>query len=257
MTLPRIRQLVFASLNREDIETLRYVLGLGDGFVDPGVAEFGLTNGVFSLGDQFLEVVVPVQDNTAAGRFVARSQGVGGYMAIFQTDNLERVRQAADERNIRRVWNIDLPEISASHLHPADIGAGIVSIDEARPAESWRWGGPNWASTAKPGVLTRLDVVAMDPEAMSEKWGAVLNIAPIQVRPDIWQLKLSGGAIHFIKGDRDHLSAYHIAHPDPAACLQRAAARGLAYEGDSLVFAGVRIDLTAIDTLADHAKTAD
>ena len=257
MTLPRIRQLVFASLDRHDIETLRYVLGLGDGFVDPGVAEFGLTNGVFSLGDQFLEVVVPVQDNTAAGRFLARSQGVGGYMAIFQTDNLERVRQTADARGIRRVWNIDLPEISASHLHPADIGAGIVSIDEARPEGTWRWGGPNWESTAKPGVLKRLDVVAVDPEAMSEKWGAVLNVAPMKVGPGIWQLELSGGAIHFIKGDRDHLSAYQIAHPDAVACLKRAAERGLACEGESLVFAGVRIDLTAIDTLADHAKTPD
>lgn len=257
MTLARIRQLVFASLNHDDIETLRYVLGLGEGFVDPGVAEFGLTNGVFSLGDQFLEVVVPVQDNTAAGRFLARSQGVGGYMAIFQTDNLERVRNSADAHGIRRVWNIDLPEISASHLHPADIGAAIVSIDEARPAGSWRWGGPNWESTAKPGVLKRLDVVAIKPAAMSEKWGAILNLAPAQIGPDVWQLELSNGAIHFIKGGRDHLSAYQIAHPEAAACLERAAERGLACEKDSLLFAGVRLELTAIDTLADHAKTAD
>ncbi|MEM9572405.1 MAG: hypothetical protein AAF996_13155 [Pseudomonadota bacterium] len=257
MTLPRIRQLVFASLDQGEIETLRYVLGLGDGFVDPGVAEFGLTNGVFAIGDQFLEVVVPTQENTAAGRFLARSQGVGGYMAIFQTDNLNQVRETADARKIRRVWNIDLPDISASHLHPADIGAAIVSIDEARPEGSWRWGGPKWEQAAKPGVLIRLDVTAIDPEAMSEKWGAVLNITPTALRHDVFSLQLSGGSVRFIKGDRDHLNAYQIAHPDIAACLKRAEERGLARDRDSFLFAGVRLELTAIDPLADHAKTPD
>lgn len=257
MTLPRIRQLVFASLDQDEIEILRYVLGLGDGFVDPGVAEFGLTNGVFAIGDQFLEVVVPTQENTAAGRFLARSRGVGGYMAIFQTDNLNQVRETADARQIRRVWNIDLPDISASHLHPADIGAAIVSIDEARPEGSWRWGGPNWEKAAKPGLLLRLDVTATDPEAMSKKWGAVLKVIPTALGHDVFSLQLSGGSVRFIKGDRDHLSAYQIGHPDIAACLKRAEERGLARDQDGFVFAGVRLELTAIDPMADHATTPD
>ena len=178
-------------------------------------------------------------------------------MAIFQTDDLSRVRQSADAQGIRRVWNIDLPDISASHLHPADIGAAIVSIDEARPDNSWRWGGPNWQDTSQPGALTRLDVVAIDPIAMSEKWGAVLNVSPTEIGPGIFELILSGGSIRFIKGDRDHLAAYQIAHPDPGACLNRASERGLPCEGDGIQFAGVRLELTAIDPIADHGKTAD
>ena len=247
MTQTRIRQLVFASNDPADIEILRYVLDLGTGFVDPGVGEFGLTNGVFSLGDQFLEVVVPTQENTAAGRFIERGGGLGGYMAIFQTDNLGRVREAADTLGVRRVWNIDLPDISASHLHPADIGAAIVSIDEAKPAASWRWGGPDWQANAVPGALQHLQVTARDPQAMSAKWGDVLGVTPQAAGHDIHELILAGGSIRFIPGDRDHLSLYKVAHPQPKGCLKRAAEKGLACDEDSFRFAGVKVLMTAID----------
>ena len=247
MTLPRIRQLVFAAKDQADIETLRLVLDLGPGFVDPGVAEFGLTNGVFAIGDQFLETVVPVQDNTPAGRFLDRTGGLGGYMAIFQTDSLDRVRAAADALKIRRVWNIDLPDISASHLHPADIGAAIVSVDEARPQDSWRWGGPDWTANKRPGGLIRLDVTAIDPKSMSEKWGTVLGVTTEDVGHGVFELRLKGGRIRFLPGSRDGLSAYQLQVPDPSACLARASAHGLPCESESFVYCGVKVALTAID----------
>lgn len=250
MTLPRIRQLVFASNAHSDIEQLQHILGLGSEFVDPGVGEFGLTNGVFSIGDQFLEVVVPVADNTAAGRFIERGGGLGGYMAIFQTDDLARVRDAADALAIRRVWNIDLPDICASHLHPADIGAAIVSIDEAKPESSWRWGGPSWQENSAAGAIQVLQVTAMDPQAMSEKWARVLNITVTSVGPGVFELPLAEGVISFISGDRDYLSAYQIGHAEPAACLKRAAARGLPCDSTSFQFAGVKVSLAAIDPIA-------
>jgi len=245
MIAARIRQLVFVSEEASDIDRLKTVLDLGDGFVDPGVSEFGLTNGVFALGDQFLEVVVPVEQDTAAGRFMERSKGVGGYMAIFQTDDLESVRARADAQAVRRVWNIDLPDISASHLHPADIGAAIVSIDEARPESSWRWGGPEWRARAVPGTLRGFEVTAMDPQALSVKWGMVLGSAAISVGHDIYDLATADGPVRFVPGDRDFLSAYHIDHPDPDGCLGRARDMGLACDAHSIFFAGVRIHLKA------------
>lgn len=245
MTDLRIRQLVFASHDTSDIEQLKTVLGLGEAFVDPGVAEFGLTNGVFSIGDQFLEVVVPVKDQTAAGRFLDRSGGLGGYMAIFQSDDLEAVRERADSQKIRRVWNIDLPDISASHLHPADIGAAIVSIDEARPAGSWRWGGPEWRTQTVSGGIHGLEITAADPQALSVKWGMVFGLAAISVGHDVYDLATTDGPIRFIPGDRDHLSAYDLTHPDPKACLERAHALGLTCDETSFHFCGVRIRLKA------------
>lgn len=241
MTLPRIRQLVFASHDHDDIARLKQVLGLGDGFVDPGVQTFGLTNGVFALGDQFLEVVVPTEDNTAAGRFIDRTQGVGGYMAIFQTSNLNGVRSRADARQIRRVWNTDRDEISASHFHPGDIGAAIVSVDEARPEGSWLWGGPSWTKNSRPGDISELEVTAIEPEALCERWGHVLDAQPVSVGHGVWELAMGDGTIRFIPGDRDHLSRYMLRLPDPAGCLSRARDLGLPADDRSFEFAGVRI----------------
>lgn len=245
MQLPRIRQLVFASNDAEDINRLRHIVDLGEGFVDPGVSVFGLTNGVFALGDQFLEVVVPVEDNTAAGRFIDRTGGEGGYMAIFQTDDLARVRAHADEEQIRRVWDIDVEDISATHFHPADIGAAIVSVDEARPTASWRWGGPDWQSEARPGGLVQLDVSARQPEEIALRWGELLAAAPQAVGSDIWDIPLGDGAVRVIPGARDFLSGYTFKHPDPGGCLKRAADLGLDAADRSFRFAGVEITVVA------------
>ncbi|MEM9055726.1 MAG: VOC family protein [Pseudomonadota bacterium] len=244
MGLPRLRQLVFASRDITDIERLKTVLGLGQEFVDPGVKAFGLTNGVFALGDQFLEVVVPTEEHTAAGRFIDRTKGIGGYMAIFQTDDLQAVRKRTDQLQIRRVWNVDLPDISASHLHPADIGAAIVSIDEARPAESWRWGGPDWQKNTRSGRLTRLDITASDPATLSQAWGQTLGLTPQALKHDIYLLSLQDGEILFAPGDRDFLSAYHLTHPEPATVLHRAQAQGLSADPSGFFFAGVRVTVS-------------
>ena len=198
---------------------------------------------MFALGDQFLEVVVPVEDRTAAGRFIDRSQGRGGYMAIFQTDNLERVRGHVEANSIRRVWDIDLKDISATHLHPADIGAAIVSIDEARPAGSWRWGGPKWQSTARPGALKALEVAASNPQDLASRWGGVLGVTATSLGHDIWEIALKDGAVRIVPGDRDHLSKYTLTHPDLEACLKRAQSAGLDVQGTSFQFAGVQVSL--------------
>lgn len=245
MTLPRLRQLVFAALDQSEIERLRELLGLGTGFVDPGVAAFGLTNGVFALGDQFLEVVVPVEDNTAAGRFIDRTGGQGGYMAIFQSDDLAAVRARADALEVRRVWNVDLPEISASHLHPADIGAAIVSIDEARPAGSWLWGGPDWQQQATPGRIRGLTVSAIDPEALSARWGHVLGVGVEAGPHGTWGLPLADGEVQFVPGETDRLTGYQLVHPDASACLGRARAADLKCDETSIDFAGVCISFVA------------
>lgn len=243
MALPRIRQLVFASHDAADIEQLRHVLDLGPGFEDPGVRMFGLINGVFALGNQFLEVVVPVEEKTAAGRFLDRNQGLGGYMAIFQTDNLQRVRAHVDANGLRRVWDIDAEDISASHLHPADIGAAIVSIDEARPAASWRWGGPDWQSSARPGAIVQLDIVAVDSESLATRWAGVLGVTAQDTGHGIWDLSLAADRIRVVPGYRDYLATYTLTHPDPEACLARAKAAGLRVQGSSFQFAGVQVSL--------------
>ena len=139
----RLRQAVLVARELEPVAgELRSALELNEPFRDPGVGEFGLTNAVFALGDCFLEVVSPVRADTAAGRYLDRHGGDGGYMVIFDLEDLEGARERVRQSGIRVVWQIDLPDISGTHLHPADLRGAIVSLDRSRPYGSWRWGAP-------------------------------------------------------------------------------------------------------------------
>ncbi|MEA2315512.1 MAG: hypothetical protein QOI03_2204 [Solirubrobacteraceae bacterium] len=177
----RLRQAVLVARDLEPAhERLRDALGLGEAFRDPGVGAFGLHNVVCALGQDFLEIVSPTRDGTAAGRHLER-RGEGGYMLIFQLDDLASARERADARGIQTVWSIDLDDISASHLHPADLGGTIVSIDRPLPPESWRWGGPDWighGAEGAPGRLAGVTVRVPGPESTAARWGEVLGLEP-------------------------------------------------------------------------------
>ncbi len=176
----RLRQAVLVAAELEPVETaLREALGLGEPFRDPGVGAFGLVNAVFALGDCFLEVVSPMQEDTAAGRYLDR-HGDGGYMAIFDLEDLEGARARAQQLGVRTVWRIDLPDISGTHLHPADMRGAIVSLDQSRPFGSWRWGGPEWTGQVgggAPGRLTGITVAVSDPAAVATRWAQVLGVS--------------------------------------------------------------------------------
>jgi hypothetical protein len=176
----RLRQAVLVAAELEPVaERLRSELGLREPFADPGVGEFGLSNAVFALGDQFLEVVAPLRPGTAAGRYLERRGGDGGYMLIFQLGDLDGARARAAELGVRVVWQVDLPDISGTHLHPGDMRGAIVSLDRADPPESWRWGGLDWTGRAGEGAPGRLEGASLavsDPEAVAERWARVLGV---------------------------------------------------------------------------------
>lgn len=234
----RLRQLVIAAETLDVAEALAEVLGLREGFPDPGVAEFGLVNRVYAIGDQFLEVVVPTALTAPAGRFLARG-GEGGYMAIFQTDDLAATRARVDALKIRRVWNADLPDISASHLHPADMGAAIVSIDEARPAGSWRWGGPDWEKRSVPGKLTGAVIHTVEPERMAARWAEALG-----VKAEAGHVALRDAVLEFRQGTEERIVAFQISLPDKEAVRARAKARGLVVTGNEVRVGGVGLVLS-------------
>jgi hypothetical protein len=198
----RLRQAVLVAPELEPAASaLQRGLGLGEAYHDPGVAEFGLTNAVFAIGDCFLEVIAPVRPGTAAGRYLERA-GTGGYMLIFDLEDLDGARDRAERLGIRVVWRIDLPDISGTHLHPADIGGAIVSLDRSRPYGSWRWGGPAWTGcvgTAAPGRLTGVTVAVAEPAAVAERWGEVLGVAP--GGPDARSLELDNTSVAFLPAD--------------------------------------------------------
>jgi hypothetical protein len=189
---------------------LRSALNLGEPFRDPGVGAFGLSNVVFALGDCFLEVVSPAHEDTAAGRYLARHGGDGGYMVIFDVQDLEGARSRALERDVRAVWQIELPDIATTHLHPADMRGAIVSIDRSNPYGSWRWGGPQWTGRVgegAPGRLAGVTIAVADPDAVAARWGEVLGVAVgDQATPGGHApvLRVDGGEVRFTSAPGEH-----------------------------------------------------
>ncbi|MEE2877668.1 MAG: VOC family protein [Pseudomonadota bacterium] len=239
----RLRQLVIAAESRETADQLQKTLALGNPFADPGVAEFGLENAVFAIGDQFLEVVWPVKEDAPVQRFLKRNGGPGGYMAIFQTDDLAAARKRLDGAGIRRVWNIDLDDIAASHIHPADVGAAIVSVDEAHPWESWRWAGPDWQSNAIEGELTGAILQSPDPNALASRWAAALGV-PASTHPDVTRISLEDDAtLIFQNGTDTRLEGFCITIDNAMKALERADKLSLTSVGDAVWIGGVRLVL--------------
>ncbi|MEA2335851.1 MAG: hypothetical protein QOG40_2341 [Solirubrobacteraceae bacterium] len=203
MTAPalriRLRQAVLVAAELEPVErSLRDALGLGEPFRDPGVEEFGLRNAVFALGDCFLEIVSPLRAGTAAGRYLQRHGGDGGYMVLFDLEDLDGARSRAERDGVRVVWRIDLPDISGTHLHPGDMRGAIVSLDRSQPYGTWRWGGPQWTGrtgSGAPGRLAAITVAVDDPLAVAERWGTVLG-APFAEGPQT-ALALDGAEVRF------------------------------------------------------------
>ena len=199
----RLRQAVLVAAELEPVaSSLRSALDLGEPFRDPGVGEFGLANTVFALGDCFLEVISPEQTGTAAGRYLDRHRGDGGYMVIFDITDLEGARARAERSGIRVVWQIDLPDISGTHLHPADMRGAIVSLDRSRPYGTWRWGGPQWTGgtgTGAAGRLAGITVAVGDPSAVAARWAGVLGV-PITDGP-AHALRLDDAEVRFIGVD--------------------------------------------------------
>lgn len=188
----RLRQAVLVAQELEPVAAaLRTALSLGEPFRDPGVGEFGLANTVFAVGDCFLEVISPTQPETAAGRYLTRHGGDGGYMVIFDLEDLDGARSRALGLGVRVVWQLDLPDISGTHLHPADMRGAIVSLDQSRPYGSWRWGGPQWTAQigpSAPGRLAGITVAVGDPQAVAARWSEVLGV-PVDDR----QARATGG----------------------------------------------------------------
>jgi len=226
---------VFAAGELEPVANqLRAALGVQEPFRDPGVGFFGLHNVVFALGDCFLEVVSPTGPGTAAGRYLERHGHDAGYMVMFDLRELAEARMRAAELGVRVVWEIDLPDISGTHLHPVDMGGAIVSIDGSQPYGSWRWGGPEWTGrvgSGAPGRLAGVTLAVADPQATAARWGGVLGV-PVEN---------GGGPRLALDGAEVRFQEVQDGRPESLVEIALELPRELPGGGESIEIAGVRL----------------
>ena len=140
------------------IDDLSAIFGIEPCHVDPGVGIWGLENTLIPVGSNFLEVVAPIKDGTAAGRHIARRGGDGGYMVICQTesrDSQRAFRERAVASGVRVAYEGEREGFRIMQLHPGDLEAAFLEIDwDIESDFAGRWepaGGTGWKSTFVPG----------------------------------------------------------------------------------------------------------
>ena len=184
MGLPRMRQVVLTTADLAAACTAtEKALGVHDPFHDPGVGHFGLANAVYTVGDTFLEVLSPIRDDTAAGRYMQRRGGDAGYMVMFEVGDEAATRARLEALGVRLVHDNSHPDIVDMHLHPKDVPGAIVAVNLCTPEGSWRWGGPAWAGVIPPhdaAGFVGLTVAADDPGSLAARWAGVLGVDVIE-----------------------------------------------------------------------------
>jgi hypothetical protein len=199
----RLRQIVMVAGDLDAVERqIEEHLGVELCYRDPGVATFGLRNALYPIGDQLLEVVSPTQPGTTAGRQLDRRGGDSGYMVILEVDDLVPLRERFAAHRARIVYEAVADGIVGLHLHPADVGGAILSVDRADTWGEWPWAGPVWRDHVRRDQVSEVLAVvveANDPTAMAERWAQLLGTA---VDDDTVTLD-AGGEIRFVAaGDR-------------------------------------------------------
>jgi hypothetical protein len=249
-----LRQAVIAARDLTRVQhELCQVLGLEVSYHDPNVAFFGLVNAVMPVGQTFLEVVSPVHDAATAHRFLERRGSDAGYMLLVQTDDLAGDRKRLEHLGVRSVWSADLDDISAVHLHPRDTGGAILSLDQPRPAESWRWAGPEWQRKVHTNVVEAVvgaEFRAPEPEALAARWAAVLGERVTSDRDDALLIELDHSRLRFSPlraGLPEGLTAIELRATDAARAIQTAQSLGLPVEQEmdaaAIVIGGTRLRL--------------
>jgi hypothetical protein len=240
----RIRQvaLVASDLAKTDT-TLRHLLGFDESYADPEIIYFGLDNRLYTVGDCFLEVVSPVQPNTAAGRFLERRGGDGGYMVIVQVENLAEEQVRLADTSIRTVFADDRGNAKAIHLHPKDVPGAIPSLDEMSPPESWLWAGDGWEQRAGRYVrgILAVEIRSPVPKATGQCWAEAYGIE-LMPAGEGWRLEMDGTEIRFAYDAaalEPALMAIDVDAVDLAAICAAADGLGLERDGHVVTVCGV------------------
>jgi hypothetical protein len=241
----RLRQIALAAPELDGtVSRLCEILGIEVAHKDPSVGLFGLHNAVMPIGDSFLEVVSPVQDNTTVGRLLAREGNTCGYMVIFQTDDLPAVRERAGQENIRIVFEVELDQAATVHLHPKDIGGPVVSFDRMQSWDDWMWGGPHWREHRGNGNtlgIVGAELAMHNPEVARARWSRLLPDWNVDQGKSV--LNADGVELAFVPAgaDAERLVSFTVAFRDPQVALERARAAGLDTDGSAFLLGRVLV----------------
>ena len=235
------------------VEALGDVLGLQTCFHDPAVAAYGLENALLPVGPNFLEVVAPVESDTAAGRYLERRGGDGGYIVILQCDDVETRRARMGELDVRIANALNYSDFTGIQLPPRDTGGSMLETDQndgsQAPDGPWHPAGDAWQAavrTERTRAMVGAELQCPEPAALAARWGHILDRpvdSPTSGAPEII---LDNATLRFVEatdGRGEGLGGVDLEVVDRGAVLTAAAARQLAVDGDTVVICGTRFRL--------------
>jgi len=245
----RVRQIALVANKLAPIvEDMKNVLGLEVCFRDPGVKVFGLENALFPVGNQFLEVVAPIQENTAGGRYLQRRKGDGGYMCILQCEDHAPVKERVARLNIRKVIDHDTAHFHNMQLHPRDTGGTFLEIDHQPGGEApdgpWEPAGKNWKPAVRTNVVSSIagvEIQSPEPDALAKRWAEILELP---LKDDA--IALQNAKLRFVKetdGRGEGLSGLDLKAVDRKHALDAAEKQGRRIGDDTVMVCGVRMRL--------------
>jgi hypothetical protein len=249
----RLRQICLVAPHLEPVVgDIAAIMGLNVCYRDGNVAKYGLENALLPVDSVLLEVVAPTRAGTAAGRFLEKTHGRGGYMAIFSCDDPDARGKHAESLGVRVANVIDHAPYHGVQLHPRDCRAAFIEFNVTRgsdgPLGPYPPAGPDWQKSIRTDVTTALLAVEMtspDPQDLAAHWGRILDIAPGKDFGGDDRIVLVNGTLRFVKGASDAMTGLTFRVTDVAAVCAAAQARDCVVANDSFVLGGVTFHLTA------------
>lgn len=248
----RLRQICLVASRLESVVgDVAAIMGLTVCYRDPNVAHYGLENALLPVDSILLEVVAPFRDGTAAGRFVEKTRGRGGYMAIFSCADPSERQRNADAIGVRTTHVIDRPPYLGVQLHPRDCRAAFIEFNHTEDSDNIRGpyppAGSDWHKAIRDDVTLALIEVVLtspDPQGLADHWGRIIGI-PACATEEGPEIALPNCKMRFSEGGSEMMSALTFRVRDPAAVLDAAKARGCAVNGSSFFLGGVDFRITA------------
>ncbi len=248
----RLRQIALIAEKLEPVERqLCDVLAINVCYRDPGVAHFGLENALLPIGNQLLEVVAPIKELTAGGRYLERRGGDGGYMVITQCDEHAPRVARIKALGVRTVTFHEGEEFRNMQLHPKDTGGSFFEIDEQLGTDAhaddgpWHPAGPDWQAaknTQRVSAIVAAELQCDDPAAVAKRWG---EIAELPVANDL-SIELDNATLRFATctdGRREGLGAIDLRCTARSEVLAAADAVGAVTGDTQITLCGIRMNL--------------
>jgi hypothetical protein len=234
------------------IADISAIMGLGVCYRDGNVAKYGLENALLPVDTILLEVVAPFQPGTAARRFLDKTGGRGGYMAIFCCDDPDARGKHANGIGVRTANVITHEPYHGVQLHPRDCRAAFIEFNHTAGSDDvlgpYPPAGPDWQKFIRKDVTKALLGVEMqspDPQGLAEHWGKILGIAVSKGANGDPELKLPNVGFRFVKGASDLMSGLTFKVADIAKVRDAAKAKGCKVSGDTFDLCGVTFTLVA------------